>query len=114
MSAFMSYLAAFKYSLILSCLCLAACAPAREFAYVPQEGAKHAGYYPRFSDKPQAETAQFTRRERASLTKELDGERQAATQTAAALPAPVDTAASREALKREVEATLKAIEGDGS
>jgi len=116
MFAPMSSIAAFKYTVIFSCLCLAACAPSREFAHVPQEGANRAGIFPRFSDKPQAETAQFTRQETVALTQELDAGKQAAAQAAAVLPASrQDAASSREALKREVEETLKAIaEGDGS
>jgi len=112
----MSALAAFRYTVIFSCLCLAACAPSREFAHVPQEGANRTGIFPRFSDKPQAETAQLTRQETVALTQALDTEKQAATQAAAALPASgQNVASSREALKREVEETLKAIvEGDGS
>jgi len=53
-----------------------ACAPRAEFHTIPQKGAKRTGTYPRFSEKPQAETGQFSEEERARLVRELEGDAQ--------------------------------------
>jgi len=55
---------------------MAACAPQAEFTAIPQQGAKRTGTYPRFSEKPQAETGQFSEEEQARLTRELEGDAQ--------------------------------------
>jgi len=111
MSQFMSAVATSKYISIVLCLSLVACAPAREFSHVPQDGAKREGQYPRFSDKPQVETAQFTRQESTRLTRQLDQERAVAVAEVMASEQDARQAAlTREALQREVEAKLRAIE----
>jgi len=104
----MSAIAVSKYIIILSCLGLVACAPSREFNATPQPGANRSGDYPRFSDRPQAQTASLTPSESRSLTEALDQEKQAA--KALALSPGRNATLSNEAIRREVEETLKAIE----
>lgn len=55
---------------------VSACASQKEFQVIPQAGANRTGVYPRFSDKLQAETAQFSREEEDHLMKELGGDAQ--------------------------------------
>lgn len=60
-----------KMLIILTALTLTACAGDKEFETIPQKGANRTGVFPSFTQRPHAETAQFTQTERDELANKL-------------------------------------------
>lgn len=93
---------------------LAGCAGGKEFETVPQEGANRTGVFPRFSQMPQGETAQFTKEERDQLANQLTQNRtnleRAATE---AVPTAQDIERQKQAAAKSAEETLRKIEQAG-
>lgn len=95
---------------------VAACAPSAEFQTAPQAGAWRSDSYPSFSQKPQAETAQFSAGDQARLSHELqaDGQRLRGSAYAKQQAPQADgsAAAARKQAKQAIEETLQQIKGD--
>ncbi|UXN04351.1 MULTISPECIES: hypothetical protein [unclassified Bartonella] len=93
---------------------LTGCAGGKEFETVPQKGANRTGVFPRFSQMPQGETAQFTKAERDQLANQLTQDRsnleRAATE---AVPTEQDIARQKQAAAKSAEETLRQIEQAG-
>jgi len=91
-------------------LYLVACAPRAEFHTVSQSGARRTGVYLRFSEKPQAETAQFSEEEKDGLVQELEGDAQRLHSSVHVRKETVRNAAElKKDAKREIEETLRQI-----
>jgi len=98
---------------------LAACGPAGEFTPPPQPGAWNRGIYPSFSQKPQAEAAQFSAADEARLKGQLQsaGKRVSAEGAAedqmAAQPGQRAPASAQQQADKEMQDTLRQIQGGG-
>jgi len=92
-------------------LALWGCAPSRDFQTIPQEGAQRSDMFPRFSDKPEAETSQFTQTDAQMLTQELEQEAQRLKkQTGSSRQKAYNSKSESQNLREEVEKTLRQIE----
>jgi len=92
-------------------LALWGCAPSRDFNAERQKGAHISENFPRFSDRPEAETSQFTQEASQNLTEELTNEVQKLRQQGHQTPsAQKNIAAKAQRLAEEVEETLRHIE----
>lgn len=90
------------------------CAPRAEFQTIPQQGASRTGVYPRFSNRPHAETEQFSKEDKARLIEELDSDAMHLRGLSHSRPKAVQSGAKlREDAKREAEETLRQIRKSG-
>lgn len=95
---------------------LSACAPSKEFATVPQQGAWRGGAYPGFSQKPEGATAQFSAEDQSRLTDMLqaDGRRlraSAGAEDKAQRAQAGNAGSAQKQANQEIEKTLKQIQG---
>ena len=92
-------------------LALTGCANNREFETVPQAGANRTGVFPSFTQKPKAETAQFTQTERDELAKRLIDNRNRLEKTAT--PPAKDIERQKQEAAQAAKDTLHKIENTG-
>ena len=99
---------------IASAAIVAGCAGGKEFETVPQEGANRTGVFPRFSQKPQGETAQFTKAERDQLANRLANQRNNLERAASdSVPTAQDIERQKQAAAAAAAETLRKIEQAG-
>jgi len=96
-----------RYCLILFLFSLWGCAPAHEFQVAPQEGAQRSGTFPRFSDRPEAETSQLPPQTSQNLETELTNEARRLRQRQSA---PAGSAGNADSIRAEAEEVLRQIE----
>jgi len=106
----MSALTLKKFLVILPLFLLLGCAPSRDFQAPPQEGAQRLNTFPRFSDRPEAETSQFAPSESLSLARELEQEAQRLQQQASSVTqVQINSEQQAQNLVEEIEQTLREI-----
>jgi len=96
-----------KTALTLFLFSLWGCAPSHEFQVAPQEGAQRSGTFPRFSDRPEAETSQLPPQTSQNLEHELTSEARKLRQRP---NPPVGSAGNADSVRAEAEEILRQIE----